>query len=54
MATYLVKVRTEHLERYYVEADSEEQARENWSDAPMDISDCTEVLGIDSVEEVED
>lgn len=54
MPTYLVKIETKHLESYYVEAESEEQARETWSDAPMDMSDCTEVLGIDSVEEVED
>lgn len=54
MATYLVKVKTEHLERYYVEAGSEDEARMTWMDSPMDMSECIEVLGIDSVEEAKD
>ena len=54
MPTFLVKVETRHEERYFVEADSEQEAREKWSDVLMDTSECVEVLGVDSVEQVED
>ena len=54
MATYLVKVDTRHLESYYVQAESEQQARERWMDGDLDMSDCIEVLGVDSVERVEE
>lgn len=54
MATYLVKVETRHEERYFVQADSEQQARATWSEADMDVSECVEVLGVLSVEQVEE
>lgn len=54
MAIYRVRVRTEHLEDYYVDAESEDEARDNWSYVDMDMDQCTEVLGIESVELEED
>lgn len=43
---YTVHVYTEVKETYYVEADSPEDARNRWSDTPMQFSECLEVADV--------
>lgn len=50
MKTYRVELRGESREIYYVEAESEDDARENWYTGELAVSEC---YGMD-VEKVEE
>lgn len=50
MAQYLVELRGEAREVYVVEAESEDDARENWQQGTLDLTECYG-MGVESVRE---
>lgn len=53
MALYRVELRGESREVYYVDADSPDDARENWHTGQLDVSECYG-MGVESVTEEEE
>ncbi len=53
MAQYVVKLRGECREVYFVEAESEDEARENWASGwyQTTVSQDMEVVSVDKMEE---
>jgi hypothetical protein len=47
-----VELRGESREVYYIEAENEDDARENWWKGTLDVSECYG-MGVDKVEEDE-
>jgi hypothetical protein len=53
MSLYRVELRGESREVYYVDADSPEDASENWHTGQLDISECYG-MEVESVEEADE